>query len=66
MQAEVTLGMFTEFGGAVQLLIDRGQQRVDYTHWLKSCGYYAILTEYTTVNDWLGTKTKFLCLILLS
>lgn len=30
---------------AVELLVDRGQQRVDYTHWLKSCGYYAILTD---------------------
>lgn len=33
MQAEVTLGMFTELGDAVQLLVDRGQQRVDYTNW---------------------------------
>jgi len=42
MQAEVTLGMFTEFGDAVELLVDRGQQRVDYPHCLKSFGYDAI------------------------
>jgi len=36
------VGMFTEFGDAVELLVDRGQQRVDYPHCLKSFGYDAI------------------------
>jgi len=61
MQAEVTLGMFTEFGDAVELLVDRGQQRVDYPHCLKSFGYDAFYH-----SKCLGTKTTFLCLILIS